>query len=124
MESGNALDVYKDNIVLMSSVLTTSTPRIKLSKMITSICKAIRNMCHRASRTESAPHTSAHDKNEQFSEALAALPRQSALQGYVGQSRSSAAFTETLCATYHVKPKGRPNFGLSRHRKQQFWGFL
>jgi hypothetical protein len=89
----------------MSSVLTTSTPRIRLSKMITSICKAIRNMCHRTSRAESAPRTSAHDKSEPFSEALAALPRQSALQRYAGQSQSSAPFSETLCATYLVKPR-------------------
>jgi hypothetical protein len=75
--------------------------------MITSICKAIRNMCHtsRTSRTETAPRTSAHDKSEQFSEALATLPRQSALQRYAGQSLSSAPFSETLCATYYVKPK-------------------
>jgi hypothetical protein len=105
MESGNAQDIYKEDIVFMPSILTISTPRIRTSKMMTSIWKAIRNMCHTTSPTESTPRTSAHEKSVQFSEALAALPRQSALQRYAGQSRSSAAFSETLCATYHVIPK-------------------
>ena len=105
MERGNAQNVYKKNVVFMSSVLKPSTPSIRLSKMITSICKAIRNMCQRTSHTESAPCTSAHHKSEQFSEALAALPCQSALQRYAGQSQSSGPFSETLYATYHVKSK-------------------
>lgn len=126
MDSDNARNVYKENIVFVYSVWTTSTPSIRLSKMITSICKAIQNMCHRNSRTESAPRTSAHDKSEQFSEALAALPRQTALQQYAGQSQSSAPFSETLCATYQIKPKedsapdfrgiGSSNSGVSRGR--------
>jgi hypothetical protein len=108
---------------LQSSVLTISTPRIGSSKMITCIYKAIRNMCYKASRTESAPRTSAHDKSEQFSEALAALPRQSALQRYSGQSHSSAPFSETLCATYHIIPKedSDPDFhGIGSSSSPQF----
>jgi hypothetical protein len=105
MESGDAQDIYNEDIVFMASILTISTPRIRTSRMIANIWKAIRNMCHTISPTESAPRTSAHEKSVQFSEALAALPRQSALQRYAGQSQSSAAFSETLCATYHVIPK-------------------